>query len=306
MKTSDDARRQSIEAALSQALGRSVRVQTQAALKGGDISEAIVVESDAGRFFAKTNDTTDCAIFTSEAFSLRKLREHASTRDHASADLIVPEVIHAEDATESSPGLLITEYLAPGSQSKTYDEELGRGLAAMHRVSANQFGFDIDTYCGLTRQPNAWTTPWLDFYITHRLQHQVALAYDKALFDGRARIAFDQLFAVLDDRLASDPEPPSLIHGDLWAGNVLTTQDGRPALIDPASSFSHREAELGMMLLFGGFSERTLSAYKEAYPLSPGWKQRNPLYQLYHVLNHANLFGGRYVTEAMSIVRRFL
>jgi fructosamine-3-kinase len=197
-------------------------------------------------------------------------------------------------------------YLDSGRRVTGFDEELGRGLAELHRsTDPRGFGFEADTYCGTTLQPNAWAPDWIAFYRDRRLAYQIELAGETRGFDAAAMRDFDALLERLDEFLDAS-QPPSLIHGDLWSGNLHVGPDGHPGLIDPAAYFAHREAELGMMRLFGGFSQRVYDAYVEAWPLAAGWRDRLELYELYHVLNHYNLFGGGYGSQAVSIARRWV
>jgi fructosamine-3-kinase len=151
-----------------------------------------------------------------------------------------------------------------------------------------------------------WTAGWLDFYRQHRLGYQIALARDGGRLDSGDRALLDRLVEGLDRYIDEPAEGAALIHGDLWSGNLLVTGDGRPALIDPAVYFADREAEFGMMTLFGGFSARLYDAYESAWPLALGWRDRNGLYQLYHLLNHLNLFGRSYHAQVISTARRYV
>jgi len=284
-----------LTAALGEALGRDVAITNRESVGGGCISAAAIVETTAGRFFTKSNDTP--GLFAAEAAGLRALRDSGTS-------LHVPEVILAREPG-SGPGMLVTTVVEAGRPGRDFDRRVGIGLAELHRCTANRFGFEGDNHCGATSQPNPWTDGWVAFYRDHRIGHQVRLATKAGLLDRQDRSRCEALQDKLQDLLGSD-EGPALIHGDLWSGNLLCAADGTPALIDPAAYFGHREAELGMMTLFGGFSRAVYDAYETEWPIRGGWRERNPLYQLYHLLNHANLFGGGYTQQAMAIVRRFV
>ncbi len=284
-----------VEAALATALGRSVRIERRHTLGGGDISEVARVHTDAGSFIVKSHPSPPDGFFEAEAAGLTALRASGTT-------LRIPSVIAIGSGAEP---FLVLEDLGSGRPASGFDDAFGRGLAEVHRHRAERFGFERPTFCGTTVQPNDWTDRWVEFYATARLGHQAALAARAGRLstdDGRR---LDRLIARLDTLIDEPSDGPALVHGDLWSGNLHVSSAGAPALIDPSVCFAHREAEFGMMLLFGGFSARACDAYAEALPLEPGWRERNPIYQLYHLLNHLNLFGATYHSQVMAVVRRF-
>ena len=282
--------------AIADAMGTEIRESRR--IGGGSINEAAIVTTPAGRFFVKWNRHPIPDQFDREAEGLHAMRA-SGTR------LVIPEPVVCRRPSGEVPAFLVLEYLEPGPRRPDFDEELGRGLAELHRATADAFGFDHDNYCGATPQPNTWTADWVTFYRENRLRFQIELAARKRSVSACDRATYDRLLGRLDDLLDADAERPALIHGDLWSGNLHGTPDGRPSVIDPAAYYGHREAELGMMSLFGGFSSRVYAAYDEVFPLKPGWRERLPLYELYHVLNHYNLFGGGYGSQALAIARRF-
>ena len=283
--------------AVGRAIGRPVRLRTERALSGGCIHDARMLDTDAGRFFVKLNSEPYDPIFSAEAAGLEALSRSGTS-------LVIPRVIAHEDPTPEASGWLVLEYIEPGPRRPDFDDALGRGLAELHTCTREAFGFSEDTYCGTTRQPNPWTADWIGFYREHRLGRQLRLGTDRGLYHRKDRLHFERLLTRLDTLLEGD-EPPALLHGDLWSGNLLVTGRGAPALVDPAAYFGHREAELGMMTLLGGFSNRVFAAYEEVLPLASGWRDRNLLYSLYHVMNHATLFGGPYVNQAVALAQRF-
>lgn len=266
------------------------------ALGGGDISQVERIQTDAGTFIVKSHPSPPMGFFRAEAAGLTACRQSGTS-------LGIPAVIAVED---EGPALIVLEDLGVGAPSPGFDEAYGRGLAELHTWTSERFGFERDNYCGTTRQPNSWTGRWVDFYAQARLGHQLDLARRSgrlSLSEGdRVRLLIERLDAIIDE----PADGPALIHGDLWSGNLLVTSAGAPALVDPAAYFAHREAELGMMLLFGSFSERVYDAYNEVFPLEAGWRERNPIYQLYHLLNHLNLFGGAYRSQVMAVIDRFV
>lgn len=284
-----------IQRSLSRRDQTTVTIETVRAQAGGSINQAAVIETNAGTFFAKTNARPLADQFECEAAGLEALARADTT-------LAVPAPLAWQDSRNGTDGFLVMEYFEPGPRVPDFDEKLGRGLASLHRNTSSSFGFDNDNYCGATPQPNPWTAHWVEFYREHRLEHQLTLGS----YDSSARRKLKMLFDRVDGLLDIDAEPPALIHGDLWSGNLHANEEGRPALIDPAVYYGHREAELGMMKLFGGFSQRVWDAYEEAYPLQPGWRDRLPLYELYHVMNHNTLFGGGYGRQAVSIAERYI
>jgi fructosamine-3-kinase len=263
---------------------------------GGCIHQAVRLETTLGEFFAKWNEDCPRDLFVSEAAGLRELRAAAS-------GLAVPEVFVAAEPSGGAPALIVMEYLAPAEGARD-DAALGRGLAALHRRAAQAFGFPVTTYCGSTPQENGTSSSWAEFYAERRLRPLVRRLTEAGGLSSAEAHLFDRVCERLPG-LVADGAPPALIHGDLWSGNVLASTGG-PALVDPACTYADRELEFGITTLFGGFAERLFAAYDEAWPLPAGWRERNPLYQAYHLLNHHLIFGGHYGAAAVAAARRYV
>lgn len=285
--------------ALAQALGAALgaAVTAMRPMAGGDINDAFSVSLDDGReVFVKTRDHADPRMFPCEARGLAWLAEAQA--------LPVPRVLAASAEAAPGPRFLALEMLRPGPRRRDHEELLGRGLAALHRAGAPGFGLDHDNFIGSLPQENAPCPTWAAFYAERRLLPQLRRAVDQ----GRAPTAWiqelDRLAGKLD-ALVGPAEPPARLHGDLWAGNLHVSESGQPVLIDPAVYGGHREVDLAMLALFGGVSERFYDAYDEAYPLEPGWPKRVPLYQLYPLLVHVNLFGMSYGGQVERTLQRY-
>jgi fructosamine-3-kinase len=285
-----------IDDALARALG--VPVPAMRPMAGGDINEAYAARlSDGREVFVKTRRDADPRMFPCEARGLAWLAEAGA--------LPVPRVLAVSDESAPGPRFLILEMLGPGPRRRDYDEVLGRGLAALHATGAPCFGLAHDNFIGSLPQDNAPHDTWSDFYAHRRLLPQVRRAVDS----GRAPAPWAQDFDRLVDKLPTlvgPAEPPARLHGDLWGGNLHADAGGSPVLIDPAVYGGHREVDLAMLALFGGVSERMFDAYDEAHPLAPGWSERVPLYQLYPLLVHVNLFGTSYGSQVERALRRYL
>ncbi len=267
-------------------------------LSGGDINDAFAVTLEDGRrYFVKTNGHASDTMFPEEARGLRWLAE---------ADAIAtPEVVAVNEPRSTGLCYLVLELMEPGPRAASFDERLGRSLAALHQRAPERFGLDHDNFIGSLPQKNGYAETWVDFYRDARLVPMVERARQNGHCDSALCRDFEQLFGKLDE-LVGPQEPPARLHGDLWGGNLHVTADGAPALIDPAVYGGHREMDLAMMRLFGGFSHRVFAAYSEVYPLAPGAAERVPLYQLYPLLVHVNLFGGSYVGSVRSALSRYL
>lgn len=281
---------------LSLKMNASVTLTGFKLIGGGCISHASLLETSAGSFFLKWNHSSPSDFFIREAESLRELKKAAPSC------LVIPEVILSA-GKGTLPGYILLEYLQ-GTHKGNMDENLGRGVAEIHKVTAGSYGFCNNNYCGLTLQDNTWNTGWRHFYSQQRIGALVRKLVSMDYYSSGDAAVFDRFCTRINDILP-ETKVSSLIHGDLWAGNYMETTKG-PALIDPASYYADREMEFGIMTLFGGFHERFWTAYHESNPLPPGWKERNKIYQLYHILNHYLLFGGGYGRQALEIARYYV
>ncbi len=232
-------------------------------------------------------------MFRVEARGLARLRESETIR--------IPKVLGQGETAEGA--FLLLEYLEPGQAGPASWTSFGESLANLHRVSGPHFGLDHDNYIGSLPQSNRQHAAFLPFFIEERIQPQMEHARSQGLLDpkdeGMAGRLYDRLPSLLPE------EPPALIHGDLWGGNFLFDQQGEAYLIDPAVCLAHREMDLAMSKLFGGFSPSFYAAYQERYPLQAGWEERVPLFQLYYLLVHVNLFGQGYVGSVRNILRKY-
>jgi len=245
----------------------------------------------------KWNAHCEADIFLRESESLKELKKAADNQ------LIIPEVFAAK-AVDSTPGFLVMEYLQPCYSKQGDDEKLGRGLANIHQFENEKFGFYTNNYCGATTQNNTWEINWPVFFRDKRLGFLLNLIKRDRPLPASDLNIYEKLLNKIT-QLIPENSKPVLIHGDLWSGNYMITQQG-PALIDPASYFADAEMEFSIITMFGGFSDRFYQAYNSLNPLPPDWETRNKLYQLYHVLNHYYLFGGGYQSQAKSIAKYYI
>lgn len=283
-----------IAAAIGSATGQAFRLASHTAAGGGCINHAFLIAGqDSRRFFVKLNTAERCPVFAAEAAGLDTI---AATRT-----LRVPRPVAYGLA--GAHCYLVLEYL----DLTTHGDPalLGRQLAEMHRCTSDRFGFEQDNYIGTTLQPNRWTDGWVSFWREQRLGFQLELATRNG-YRGKLQHLGTALLDTLPDFFAGYTPRPSLLHGDLWGGNCGYLEDGTPAIYDPAVYYGDRECDLAMTELFGGYPAAFYAAYRTSYPLNSGYQRRRDLYNLYHILNHANLFGGGYVSQAEQMMQKLL
>lgn len=279
--------------AVAGALGAEIRASRP--VSGGSINDAFACELDDGRrVFVKTNRRHP-RMFACEARGLAWLAEARALR--------VPAVL-AVSGDADPLGFLVLEYLEPG-RAADYEAALGRGLAALHRAGAPAFGHDEDNFLATLEQDNTLADDWPTFYSQRRLDPLLRSAVDAGVAPRSWTGAFERLYTRMAE-LAGPPEPPARLHGDLWSGNLHADPRGAPVLIDPAVYGGHREIDLAMLQLFGGPGPRCTAAYDESFPRAPGHADRVPLYQLYPLLAHVNLFGGSYVGSVDTALHRLI
>lgn len=285
-----------IESIITNATGQASRVTGSRATSGGCINDSQIVTLQDGReFFIKTHaGADDCpGMFETEFLALKLLA--------------APGVIHVPRPVAFGGDYLVVEAFREGARAADWEDQMGRRLARLHQATRQeQFGFEKDNYLGTTPQPNGWWENWTDFWREKRLGWQLELVAAKTSPDDPLLQSGRQLMDRLDSLLDGVREPAVLLHGDLWSGNAAANEQGSPVIFDPASYYGHREAELGMMRLFGGFGPRCEAAYQEVWPLEVGADERIALYRLYHELNHLNLFGRAYYQACMSTIRSLL
>jgi len=283
--------RNALEAAVSGAVGK-FRLEHLTPVGGGCIHQCFVIEGGGRRYFAKLNERTRLDCFAAEADGLAAL---------AKAGARVPVVLGLGDTGEQS--FLVLEHLELRPEGDCAG--LGRMLAAVHSLRGEFCGWHRHNFIGTTPQANPRCASWCEFWRDARLGPQLVLAARNGLGGSLVRKG-ERLAAELARLLPEGLPPAALLHGDLWRGNAAFLADGSPVLFDPAVYFGDREADLAMTELFGGFPREFYSTYREAEPLDPGYETRKTLYNLYHVLNHANLFGGGYAAQAERMIESLL
>lgn len=289
-----------LETILLQLFGDGGRIVSRRSVSGGDINAAAQLTLAEGReVFIKENRADLENMFIAEALGLRALGE-VSKR---SSSPPVPEVLAwGQDGTRA---FLLLQSIPTGKLKS--GEDFGRAMAALHREARrDECGFDSDNWIGSTVQINKAQASWLDFFRDRRLGEQWALLRRNGFGDTQSEKDMQSLLKHLPKLLPDvDDGRPSLLHGDLWGGNWLAGQDGRAWLIDPAVYYGHREADIAMTQLFGGFPPGFYRAYAETWPMQAGFAERRDIYNLYHLLNHVNLFGSGYWMGAKDIIQRY-
>lgn len=284
---------QSLGASLARQLqlsGGDIQVEP---VHGGDINQAFRLQCGAHKYFVKVNRVEMLSMFVAEKAGLEAIRRSQTIR--------VPEVFLT--GYEDNYAYIVMEYIELGGRADA--GQFASAIAAMHCCFQDQFGFECDNTIGSTPQHNTFNTDWIDFWRQHRLGFQLELAqqngFDAGLIDVGNRLAED-----LEKFFKTYHPRPSLLHGDLWSGNQGADLEGNPVIYDPACYYGDHEADLAMMELFGHPGEHFFASYAEHFPIDSGYIERRELYNLYHVLNHANLFGGGYAAQAQRTIERLL
>ncbi len=284
-----------IAAAIASATGKPFSIERREAIGGGCINSAARVAGGGRTYFVKTNGAAKADMFAAEAAGLAEIGATQTIR--------VPQPLcHGANQDAS---WLVVEFMALGPERPGGMRTLGRQLAALHRTTQDRFGWHRDNTIGATPQTNTPSADWIAFWREHRLGYQLALAARNG-YAGALQREGARLMERLPGLFVTYTPQPSLLHGDLWSGNAAFDQAGAPVVFDPAVYYGDREADLAMTELFGGFSAEFYAAYRETWPLDAGYAVRRDLYNLYHVLNHLNLFGGGYLSQSERLVGRLL
>jgi fructosamine-3-kinase len=300
-----------IAAHISETTGETFSIDNRHSVSGGCINQGYSISSSSRAYFAKINQASQIAMFEAEALGLQQMRATQTIR--------VPEPICW--GTEGNSAYIVLEWLDLGGRGgERAWEEMGRKLAAMHKYTPPNppllrggeernstllrgvFGWDINNTIGSTVQINNWTVNWAEFWAERRIGYQLKLARRR----GGHFPQGERLLEVIPELLASYEPQPSLVHGDLWGGNAGVTSAGEPVIFDPATYFGDREVDIAMTELFGGFPAQFYRGYNQVWSLDGGYEQRKSLYNLYHILNHFNLFGGSYQSQANQMINRVL
>ncbi len=284
-----------ISESISSATGAIFRIEQNIAAGGGCINAAHRIEGCGRSYFVKLNSADRADMFAAEAEGLREIAASATVR--------VPQPVCL--GTNRAASWLVMEHIALGGARDGSMRELGRQLAALHRVTGRAFGWRRDNTIGSTPQINAQSRDWMAFWREQRLGFQLQRAAANG-YRGRLQRDGEALLEKLPAFFAAHRPRPALVHGDLWSGNTGFDEAGNPVIFDPAVYYGDRETDLAMTELFGGFSADFHAAYREAYPLDTGYELRKTLYNLYHVLNHLNLFGGGYLGQAERMIGQLL
>jgi fructosamine-3-kinase len=278
---------------ISQVSTSKFQIENRRSVSGGCINQGYAVTGNGLTYFVKINQASEIAMFEAEAFGLKQMLITRTIR--------VPEPICWGIADNSS--YLVMECLEFGRGTTQAWEEMGRKLAAMHKAGgSDKFGWERNNTIGSTPQINTWTENWADFFAEHRIGYQLQLAKRK----GGSFPDYTQVVEVVKDFLADRAPEPSLVHGDLWSGNAAILETGEPVILDPATYYGDREVDIAMTELFSGFPAAFYRGYNEVFPLDEGYAQRKTLYNLYHILNHFNLFGGGYSSQANRMLAQIL
>ncbi|MGE9295564.1 MAG: fructosamine kinase family protein [Puniceicoccales bacterium] len=277
--------------AISEATSTRFAVQSSRPCGGGCINDSHLLKGENDRYFVKLNDASSQAMFAAEARGLEAIVATGAIR--------APRPITHGLAGQRA--FLVLEAIRFDRPPADWSQ-MGRQLATMHRQTSDQFGWPENNFIGSAPQSNSWSQSWPEFFRDQRLRPQ----FDWAARNGNPIPGANKLLDHVEGLLAEHAPAPSLLHGDLWSGNAAYDNEGRPVVFDPACYYGDREADLAFTEMFGGFPNSFYHAYNEAWTIPVGYKRRKRLYNLYHIVNHANLFGGGYYTQAESIVARLL
>ncbi|NJL63573.1 MAG: fructosamine kinase family protein [Methylacidiphilales bacterium] len=282
-----------IETHISQITNNEFEILQKKSVSGGSINESYAVSDGQYTYFVKLNQASQIDMFQAEALGLQQIFDTATIR--------VPKALCSGIAENSC--YLVLEWLEMGRGNAKSWEIMGRKLAAMHKVTNKKgFGWYVNNTIGSTPQVNTLTANWAEFYTQHRMKFQLRRAKSKG---GRFPQA-EELLAAIPELLAGHKPQPSLVHGDLWGGNAGFTVERQPVIFDPAIYYGDREVDIAMTELFGGFPPEFYRGYSEVFPLNSGYDFRKTLYNLYHVVNHFNLFGSSYEFQANQMISQLL
>jgi fructosamine-3-kinase len=283
-----------LQRAIEDAAG--VRILRMTPVRGGDVATASRADlADGGTLFVKTHAAPPPGFFTTEAIGLEWLREPAH--------VAVPRVVAVSDGDDAGPAYLVLEWIMQGRSTAQADRDFGRALTALHDAGAPSFGREDRRTTGSRGLPNDPQSTWSAFYSACRLVPLARIARDTSSLDVRTIDALERVAARMTD--LDDGDAPARLHGDLWAGNRLVDTAGRSWLIDPAAHGGHREFDLAMMRLFGGWTDDCFRAYEEIHPLRDGWRDRVQLHQIAPLVVHAIKFGGAYAAAASAAIARY-